>query len=87
MLVARSNLFEKKFARLPKVLQILVQARVNRFAVNPFDPLLNNHPLRGKYLGCRSINLTGDLRAIYKPVSENSVYFLTLGTHHELYGS
>lgn len=58
--------------------------RLKLFGQNEFNPILNNHSLKGKYLGCRSINVTGDLRAIYKKDSE-SVIFITIDSHSHLY--
>jgi len=40
-------------------------------------------------MGCRSIDVTADYRAIYKEVREGkefNAYFVALGTHEELYG-
>ncbi len=56
------------------------------FVGNPFDSLLHNHPLNGKYEGCRSINVTGDYRIIYTLEDEDTALLLTIGTHSELYG-
>ncbi len=50
-----------------------------------FHPLLNNHPLTGKYLGYRSINVTGDLRALYKKLAD-VVIFVIIDKHSNLYG-
>ncbi len=58
--------------------------RLKLFGQNEFDPILNNHSLRGKYLGCRSINITGDLRAVYKSLGEN-IIFVTIDSHSNLY--
>lgn len=58
------------------------------FLNNPFDLKLNNHELRGEYIGLRSIDITVDYRAIYEEVkmeNEEIVYFTILGTHKELY--
>ena len=54
---------------------------------NPFHSLLNNHALSGKYSGYRSINIGGDLRAIYEPISLDIAFFIIMGTHPELYSS
>ncbi|OGE64742.1 hypothetical protein A3I48_04440 [Candidatus Daviesbacteria bacterium RIFCSPLOWO2_02_FULL_36_7] len=59
--------------------------RLKLFGQDEFNPGLNNHSLKGKYLGCRSINITGDLRAIYKK-SSNEVMFIATGSHSDLYG-
>jgi len=48
-------------------------------------PLLNNHDVSKVYTGCRSINITGDYRAIFQDEGE-IVIFITIGTHSELYG-
>lgn len=62
----------------------LVQ-RLKLFGQDEFDPILNNHSLKGKYSGCRSINVTGDLRAIFKIAGED-VIFTALDSHSNLYG-
>lgn len=50
-------------------------------------PMLRNHSLSGKYKGCRSINVSGDWRAIFREYKGGAViYFEMLGTHSELYG-
>lgn len=59
--------------------------RLKLFEQNQFNPILNNHSLRGKYLGFRSINITGDLRAIYGKEGEN-VIFVAVDSHSNLYG-
>ena len=58
------------------------------FSRNPEDPRLKNHPLKKEYVGYRSINITVDWRAMYKEIYENKeviAYFITIGTHDELY--
>ena len=55
------------------------------FSLNPYDLRLNNHILSGKWSGYRSINITGDWRAIFRE-TETGVYFIVLGTHSQLYG-
>lgn len=55
------------------------------FAKTPCAKSLHNHILSGKYTNYRSINITGDYRALYKQVSEKEVIFVKLGTHSQLY--
>jgi len=78
--------FEKKYVKLSDKIKSKVKERNVMFAENPFHPLLNNHPLHGKYKGYRSINITGDLRAVYKEVGTETYLFVEFGTHAELYG-
>lgn len=59
--------------------------RLKLFGQDEFNPILNNHSLRGKYQGYRSINITGDLRAIFKR-DEVSAIFVTIDSHSNLYG-
>lgn len=59
-------------------------SRLKLFGQDEFDPTLNNHSLSGKYLGHRSINVTGDLRAIFKKEG-SSVIFITINSHSHLY--
>ena len=62
--------------------------RILIFSKNPYDMELNNHLLKEPYLGCRSIDITADWRAIYEEMQigeEIEAYFLILGTHGELF--
>ena len=86
MRIILSNIFIKKLRKLPRRLQEQFKERRDLFLQDRFHPLLDNHPLHGKYLGCRSINITGDFRAIYEEVVSDIMYFITVGTHSELYG-
>lgn len=58
--------FEKAFVKLPKRVKEKVMTRIQIFQEDQHHPLLNNHGLVGKYNGYRSINITGDYRAVYK---------------------
>jgi addiction module RelE/StbE family toxin len=77
--------FKGRYKKLKTSEQMRVKERLALFLSDEFNPALNNHPLRGKYNGYRSINITGDLRAIYKFQSPDVRIFVTLGTHHALY--
>jgi addiction module RelE/StbE family toxin len=68
----------------PKVRQKLLE-RIEMFAENPLHPMLRNHQLRGKWKEYRSIDVTGDVRALYLQ-RENEVIFDTKGTPSQLYG-
>ncbi len=81
-----SRRFEKQRAKLTKPAKRKLNERLRLFAGNPFHPLLENHPLHGMYAGCRSINITGDYRAMYYHENLDIVRFIAVGTHHELFG-
>ncbi|HRY62334.1 MAG TPA: type II toxin-antitoxin system mRNA interferase toxin, RelE/StbE family [Candidatus Paceibacterota bacterium] len=80
--------FHKRFIKQHKNLKKIWDKFDERFILftkDPNHPLLNNHPLHGKYDNYRSINITGDIRAVYKEVNKDLVIFIALGTHSELY--
>ncbi|MEK7560609.1 MAG: type II toxin-antitoxin system mRNA interferase toxin, RelE/StbE family [Patescibacteria group bacterium] len=77
--------FEKRYAKISSAQQKQVKERLSIFARNPFDAVLQNHSLHGKYQGYRSINISGDWRAVYKFREDGAMIFVDLGTHSELY--
>ena len=77
--------FVKKYKKLRENEKQQFKQRRDIFLSQPFHSLLNNHPLRGKYKGCRSINITGDLRLIYKQIDADMVYWMDIDTHSNLY--
>ncbi len=78
--------FKKKFKKLsPKIKQKFFQM-VDLFLEDKFNRILNNHSVDAVYPGWRSINITGDVRALYEERSESQVLFMRIGTHPELYG-
>ena len=77
--------FKKAYKKLPSRIQRKMDERISVFSENAFHPTLNNHPLKGKYLGYRSINIDGDIRAVYKKLERDTVIFTSLGSHSDLY--
>jgi len=45
---------------------------------------LNNHSLSGEWRGYRSIDITGDIRAVYRIENEINL-FVAIGSHNQLY--
>ena len=85
MIIIYNKRFLKRFDELPLKIQEQFNMRITLFTENKFHPLLNNHTLSGVYRGCRSINISGDLRAVFREDGE-TVVFICLGTHSQLYG-
>lgn len=77
--------FEKSYRKLEKSKQKKVKERLSLFLKDEFNPVLNNHPLAGKYKGYRSINITGDIRTLYKHTSQDERIFVLIDTHSNLY--
>ncbi len=77
--------FKKKYKKLRLRERRKFDEKLKLFEINPFDPFLNNHPLCGKFKIFRSINITGDFRAIYSILDRDSVEFVDIDTHSNLY--
>ena len=77
--------FEKSYTKQDKQVKNAFEERRNLLIIDPEHLLLNSHSLQGKWKGCRSINITGDIRAIYK-TEGFFVIFIEIGTHSQLYG-
>lgn len=75
---------KKELKKITPKLQERFFERMELFLINPHNPILNNHSVDAAYPGMRSINITGDLRALYQPI-ENLYVFVRIGTHSELY--
>jgi addiction module RelE/StbE family toxin len=90
MNIKYSTTFKKQYKKAPRKIQEIVKERISLFAQDSTNQLLNNHALTGKFKECRSINITGDWRAIYSVrlnlKSEKEYYFELVGTHSQLYG-
>ncbi len=77
--------FAKNYVKLTDTQKQKFRQRRDTFLKNPFDPSLGNHALMGKYQGYRSINITGDIRVIYRLLERNTAYFIDINTHSNLY--
>ena len=85
MRVEYSRHFVKTFKKCPKKIQVAFRANLAVFLSDEFAAKLNNHALAGEYFGYRSINISGDWRAVFEQ-NNDGAYFVTLGTHSQLYG-
>ena len=85
MIVSFHKNFEKKLKKLRVSEKQKTRERLELFLQDQFHPLLENHPLRGDFVDYRSINVTGDLRAIFKFQSEGECIFVDIDTHSNLY--
>lgn len=85
MKINYSKNFVKQYGKQRPVIKEKFVEKQKVYVTDKFNPILNNHGLGGKWLGYRSINVTGDIRAIFEEVNENYVEFVAIGTHSELY--
>jgi addiction module RelE/StbE family toxin len=85
MVIKTTKSFNKQYSKLPETDKTRFKQRLETFQANPYDKVLRNHGLRGKYLGYRSIDIRGDLRALYYIEADIIYIFAFVGTHSLLY--
>lgn len=78
--------FKKQYKKLPQKLQIQFDDRLRLFMIDPTAPKLRVHPLKGKYAGYWSMNMNGDIRALYLIQGSEVIIFALIGSHSQLYG-
>ena len=77
--------FRKQFDKLPVKIRDKFGERLALFLQNKFNPIFNNHSVEPTYPNWRSINITGDYRALFEVKDKDVVVFMKIGTHSELY--
>ncbi len=85
MILVFSNTFKKTYSKFSLNIQNQIDLRIKLFAQDPHNAQLNKHKLKGKYFGCFSINISSDMRAVYQSLDTDTVLFIKIGTHSELY--
>lgn len=78
--------FKKQYKKLPKKFQLQFDERVHLFSLDPTNPQLRVHPLKGNFAGYWSMDVSGDIRALYINRGEELIIFGLIGTHSQLYG-
>lgn len=78
--------FKKQYQKLPEKQKAQFEERLRVFLGDPADPRLRTHPLKGAYAGYWSMNVSGDLRALFYREDEAMIIFALIGTHSQLYG-
>ncbi len=86
MIILTHRTFDKKFVKLLPKLREKFKERRDVFLENSAHPLLDNHALQGDRRGQWSINITGDWRALYEFRDEETIVFVDIDTHSNLYG-
>ena len=78
--------FKKQYRKLPSSAQVRFQHRIKLLIIEPDNPMLRVHALKAEYKGYLSMNVTGDIRALFYYEGTNVVVFGFIGTHSQLYG-
>lgn len=85
MRYSTSKTFEKQFSKLSRKIKNKTILQLELFVEDAFYGSLNNHSLKGEWSDYRSINITADIRAIYKDIDGIIAHFVSIGSHSELY--
>lgn len=80
-----SSHFKKQYKKLPKKVRVQFQERLMLFVENENHVQLHMHQLSGTYKGLWSMNITGDVRAIFDRSYDETILFIAVGTHSQLY--
>lgn len=76
--------FKKKLKKIPLKIQNRFYERLELFMQDKCNRVLNNHSVDQAYPNCRSMNVSGDYRAIFEDRGE-LIIFINIGTHSDLY--
>lgn len=85
MLIQYTSKFKKQYKKLPKNVRDQFDTRLKLFVIDSTNKMLRVHPLLGKYAGYWSMNVNGDVRALYRKDGENVIIFALIGSHSTLY--
>jgi addiction module RelE/StbE family toxin len=78
--------FKKQYKKLPFKFQRQFDERLLLLLEDPTHPVLRVHPLKGSHGGYWSMNVSGDLRALYLKKGDELIIFALIGTHSQLFG-
>ncbi len=78
------NSFKKQYKKLPTKIQKKFAGRLDIYLTQESHMVLRIHTLKGNKYPLKSMNITGDYRALF--ISDKSkITFYEIGTHSELY--
>ena len=78
--------FKKQYKKVPLKFQQQFDNQIRLLKSDSTNPKLRIHPLKGKFAGYWSMNVNGDIRALYLMRGKTIIIFALIGTHSELYG-
>jgi mRNA-degrading endonuclease YafQ of YafQ-DinJ toxin-antitoxin module len=78
--------FRKQYSKLTPKVRVQFKNRQRLWLDDPYNTQLHLHMLTCEYAGLYSINITGDIRALYERIDSSYVIFGFIGTHSQLYG-
>lgn len=85
MKISFHRTFEAKIKQLPDKQKQKIKEAIKLYLDNPRHPKLRLHQLSGKWKNYYSISAGGDLRIHFRKSKEDSILFVIVGTHSQLY--
>lgn len=85
MIIIFHRRFDKMASKLPPKLKRKMVERITLFSEDPLNEVLRGHALNTPYKSSYSIDITGDYRAIYELIDNQTALFTHIGTHSQLY--
>lgn len=83
MRVTASSRFLRRAKKLRDPHAGMLQAALRRFAVDPSDPLLHTHKLRGELAGYWAFSVDEDVRVLFRWEGDEA-FLVNLGSHDEV---
>lgn len=77
--------FDKSYRRCSGKIRAQFKKRLKLFLGDPYNSTLENHALHGEWRDFRSITITGNYRALYHHINDETVEFFIIDTHGNLY--
>ncbi len=84
MRVVASSHFLRRARKLKPPRDELLRAALRRFELDPQDPLLRTHKLKGDLADYWAFSVDEDLRVLFRRDGEE-VFLVAVGTHDEIY--
>jgi len=82
MEIIYSSKFAREYQRLPRNIQVMAEQLEIIFRVDPFDPRLKTHKLKGKFSGFLSFSIGYRYRIIFEFAKDKkTIYFHSVGDH------
>ena len=76
-----SSKFKRAYKKLPAHIQTDFDKRIKLFFINPFDPKLKTHKLKGRLQSCQALRLKDGFRVLFEFVDSDTVDLLSVGPH------
>lgn len=81
MKIYYSTKFEREYKRLPIRIKKLAEEKEKIFRINPYDPKLNIHKLKGQLSGYWAFWIDQKYRIIFEFSGKGIIWFHSIGDH------